>query len=219
MLVLKRIDDSLAVTKEPKHEGLRSFHGATGPLQTGPLPFTSHTYHQSQALSQGQASQQSNFYSNFRNPYVLLSPIEGESNQADEPVEPPDNPLIHARMYAIADYFEVPGLKKMASTKFQAAAERHWNSDKFGEAVHVAYTSTLPEDRGLRQIVKDILMRHMTLLNKPEIESIMREVPDLAFDMLKGVWNHHGARHEYLLPPPSPTQSAFLSEAIFRPIR
>jgi hypothetical protein len=118
-------------------------------------------------------------------------------------------------MYAIADYYEVPGLKNLAERKFQQAAERHWNSTEFGEAVHVVYTTTLAEDRGLRHTVKDILLRHMTLLNKPAIESIMREVPDLAFDMLKGVWQQHGARNEYL-PPPSPTQPPLFSEAIFR---
>jgi hypothetical protein len=180
------------------------------------LPFTGHTYHGQAA--QGQAPAQQNFYSNFRNPYVLLPPIKGDALQTEEPIEPSNNPLIHARMYAMADFFEVPGLKKLATTKFQTAVERYWNSVEFGQAVHVVYTSTLAEDRGLRQIVKDILMRHMALLNKPEIESIMREVPDLAFDMLKGIWNHHGARQEYL-PPPSPTQPAFLSESIFRPIR
>jgi hypothetical protein len=186
----------------------------SGPLQTGPLPIGNFTPLRGPSLNHGQPPTQPTYYSNFRNPYVLPTPIEGDGNQAEEVVEPPNNPLTHARMYAIADFYEIPGLKNLAQQKFQAAAERHWNSTEFGEAVHVVYTTTLAEDRGLRQTVKDILLRHMTLLNKPEVESIMREIPDLAFDMLKGVWQQHGARNEYL-PPPSP----LFSEAIFRPIR
>jgi hypothetical protein len=130
-------------------------------------------------------------------------------------MEPARNPLVHARMYAIADFYEIPGLKSLAQKKFQQAASRHWNNIEFGEAIHVAYTSTVSEDKGLRQICKDVLLSHMTLLNKPEIEAILREVPDLAFDMLKGLWLRDGARNDYL-PPPSPTQP--LSE-VWRTLR
>lgn len=121
-------------------------------------------------------------------------------------IEPTSNPLTHARMYAIADFYETSGLKQLSENKFRQAVSRHWNSPEFAQAIHVVYTTTLAEDRSLRQIVKDALLGHMSLMYKPEIESIMREVPDLSFDMLKGLCLRDGARNDFL-PPPSPTQS------------
>ncbi|KAF2434607.1 hypothetical protein EJ08DRAFT_676060 [Tothia fuscella] len=158
----------------------------------------------------------------FPGPPTLQYPGSQDPGPSDRPehnpresVDPARNPLVHSRMYAIADFYEIPGLKQLAQKKFQQAASRHWNSPEFVEAIHVAYTSTVSNDKGLRQICKDVLLQHMMLLNKPEIEGILREVPDLAFDMLKGLWLRDGARNDYL-PPPSPTQP--LSE-VWRTLR
>ena len=95
------------------------------------------------------------------------------------------SPLTHARMYAIADFYGVCGLKELASKKFRDAVGEHWNSDDFAKAIQVVYTTTIAGDRELRQVVMDVLMNHMELLDKPDIEAVMRELPDLAFDVLK----------------------------------
>jgi hypothetical protein len=94
------------------------------------------------------------------------------------------NPLIHARMYALADFYGVFTLKELAIKKFRGVVQAHWNSKEFAQAVQVVYTTTVAKDSGLRQVVKDVLMNHNELLKKPEIQAVLREVSGLAFEIL-----------------------------------
>lgn len=87
-------------------------------------------------------------------------------------------------MYSLADYYKIEGLKELAKTKFRASTEKHWDSPELGQAVYIVFTSTLSKDRGLRQVVKEIFQKHPRIMGKPEIESVMRELPDLAYDLL-----------------------------------
>ena len=93
-------------------------------------------------------------------------------------------------MYAVADFYSALNLKKLTNKKFRDAVREYWNSNDFTKAVEVVYTTTTAEDRGLRQVVKRVLMNRRELLDKPEIEAVMKEVPDLAFDVLRGIRGH-----------------------------
>jgi hypothetical protein len=104
-----------------------------------------------------------------------------------EPMTIRTNPLTHARMYAVADFYGVLGLKKLANKKFRDAAREHWDSNDFAKAVEVVYTTTTSQDRGLRRVVKYVLVNHNELLDKPEIEKVVKEAPDLAYDILRGI--------------------------------
>lgn len=104
-----------------------------------------------------------------------------------EPITPRTNPLTHAQMYAVADFYSVSGLKELANKKFRDTVQEHWDSNDFAKAVEVVYTTTPPKDRGLRQVVSYVLRNHTELLDKPEIDAIIKEVPDLSYDVLRGI--------------------------------
>jgi hypothetical protein len=90
-------------------------------------------------------------------------------------------------MYALADFFSVSGLKELANKKFRDTVQEHWDSNEFAKAVKVVYTTTPPKDRGLRQVVRYILKNHAELLDKPEIDTTIKEVADLSYDVLLGI--------------------------------
>jgi len=90
-------------------------------------------------------------------------------------------------MYAVADFYSVSGLKELANKKFRDTVQEHWDSNVFIKAVEVVYTTTPPKDRGLRQVVSYVLRNHIELLDKPEIDAIIKEVPDLSYDILRGI--------------------------------
>jgi hypothetical protein len=90
-------------------------------------------------------------------------------------------------MYAVADFYCVSGLKELANKKFRDAVQEHWDSNDFVKAVEVVYTTTPSKDRGLRQVVKYVLKNHTELLDKPEIDTIIKQVPDLSYDVLRGI--------------------------------
>ena len=91
-------------------------------------------------------------------------------------------------MYSLAHKYGIQGLKLLAKDKFKAAASRGWDADGFPPAVQIVYNSTPEEDTGLREVVVKIISVHMELLNKPEVEAMMRKLNGLAFDLLKCRW-------------------------------
>lgn len=88
-------------------------------------------------------------------------------------------------MYAIGDKYIVDGLKELARGKFARCCNLHWDSEYFATAAHYAFSSTVDNDRGLRDLVIKTMGDHINLLNKPEIEALLYEFNDLAVGLLK----------------------------------
>lgn len=110
-------------------------------------------------------------------PFVdpVSSPAQGDASQM----------LVHAKMYEMADKYNVIGLRDLAQEKFQRAATSHWDSDEFARAAHHAFTTTPEQDKGLRDAVSNIISQHMTLLKKPAVEALLNEFNGLAVGLLK----------------------------------
>jgi hypothetical protein len=95
-----------------------------------------------------------------------------------------DQLLIHAKMYEIADKYDVVGLKDLVQEKFKRACGKFWNDDNFPIAANHAFSTTLAEDKGLRDIVSATISDHRDLLQKPEIQALMTEFNGLALGIL-----------------------------------
>jgi len=121
---------------------------------------------------------------------------------AKEPVESPQEPdgtshlITLAKMYAIADKYDIKGLQSLSRDKFKLAVANNWNHSDLPSAIYTVYTSTPNSNTWLRDIVVNLISDHMSLLRKPEVEALMREFNGLAFDLLKlkhlnsgGVWS------------------------------
>lgn len=108
-------------------------------------------------------------------------PIEG---QADSKL------LSHANVYVAADFYDVPELKEVAATKFQAnLANVSLTGDEFPKTLEAIYTNTNSSDRILRDIaLKFILDNTSTYLKTPgngglTINDVMRRVPELGQEL------------------------------------
>jgi len=93
--------------------------------------------------------------------------------------------MTHVKMYGIADKYGVLGLKDLSQEKFRRACRSFWNDANFATAAHDAFLTTLDEDKGLRDIVSQIISDHMELLQKPEIEVLFVTFNGLAYGLLK----------------------------------
>lgn len=98
----------------------------------------------------------------------------------------------HAQVYAIADKYNISGLRALAVEKYERAASKYWDTEGFPPSIHIVYSSTPDEDRDLRDIVVKTVSDHMGLLGTPEMEATMRELNGLAFDVLKSKWQQGG---------------------------
>ena len=108
--------------------------------------------------------------------------IHGSANQL----------LLHAKMYQIADKYDVDGLKDVAEEKFCRACHHFWNDPCFPVAAHHAFSSTLDNDKSPRNIVSSTISKHMELVDKPEIKALMIEFNGLALGILEEMIKEHG---------------------------
>lgn len=80
-----------------------------------------------------------------------------------------DRPLlVNANMYAIGDKYRIDDLKNLAKRKFSDALEAGWDIVSFPEIIETVYSTTLPSDRGLRDCLTPVLLKHKEELHKHE---------------------------------------------------
>ncbi|KAK2616715.1 hypothetical protein QQS21_000327 [Conoideocrella luteorostrata] len=112
--------------------------------------------------------------------------------------------IYDAQVYQAADKYDVPGLKKLAQKKFKSAISTGWSSDDFPEAINVAYDSTPPADKGLRDLIIATSCKHINELLKNELfRGLLRETPDFAADLIPSLCENPSlwAQQRYKCPP------------------
>ncbi|KAK4890616.1 hypothetical protein LTR27_010655 [Elasticomyces elasticus] len=112
--------------------------------------------------------------------------IRQNPSSRDLPTEAPNaNAIIHAKVFAAAVKYQVIALQDLAATKFAAAAAISWDHPSFAEASRIAYTTTPDQFRNLRDTVSQTIHKHDNLLNKSDMESVIKATPDLHFELLR----------------------------------
>lgn len=108
------------------------------------------------------------------------------------PTTAADELLLHAKMYEIADKYDVVGLKELVQEKFKMSSAVLWNHETFPVAANYAFSTTMAEDKGLRDIVSATISEHMELLQKAEIQVMLDEHNGLAKGILLRKADEHG---------------------------
>jgi hypothetical protein len=98
-------------------------------------------------------------------------------------------------MYALAEHFDIRGLKDLAVQKFLAATEDHFTNPGFYDAINVVYDEgkTLDEDGGLRNVVARLICEDLTAYGMSSMaEEKLKQLPSLAMRVLKMHFNGKG---------------------------
>jgi len=93
--------------------------------------------------------------------------------------------VTHAKVYAIAEKYGIPGLKSLARKKFAHQIELHIDSPELPEACQEAYETTVDTDRGLRDVVIQTFRSNPDLSLRQDMEMAIRETPGLAFELFR----------------------------------
>ncbi|KAH7037547.1 uncharacterized protein B0I36DRAFT_380724 [Microdochium trichocladiopsis] len=91
--------------------------------------------------------------------------------------------LHHTRVYALGVFYDIDPLCVTAASKFREACRNQHSRDDFPPAAYEAYTTTEEAHRGIRDIAVDIILEYRSLLDKPELQTVMRET-ELGFDIV-----------------------------------
>ncbi|KAI9744176.1 MAG: hypothetical protein M1818_002328 [Claussenomyces sp. TS43310] len=96
--------------------------------------------------------------------------------------------LINIKVYIIADMYDIPPLKDLASSKYAEIADGLWAEDAFTSSARLLYENTMASDHQLRDLVAQISQQHIvTLIEKKEFIDLLVSEGNLAVDILKSV--------------------------------
>ncbi|KAF4497644.1 amino acid transport GAP1 [Fusarium agapanthi] len=98
-------------------------------------------------------------------------------------IGPSSNLCLFAKVYAMGEKYGIPGLKLIALTKFEKLAKAYAHTEDFRLAVEEVYTSTIDEDRGMRDVVASTVEDNMDLLDDEAFESLVKNT-ELGYDLL-----------------------------------
>lgn len=142
----------------------------------------------------------------YRHAMVLrTNPMSGALTYHSMPAAPvvPTNTFpcssIHARVYALAEKYGIPGLKTLALEYFKSSARFQWDTDEFMRAIEVAYMGTPDPEGLLRNAVVTVIGARPAFLDKPAVQEWIPGIEGLSFDLLQ----HFYELSKQNNPPPS----------------
>ena len=93
--------------------------------------------------------------------------------------------LINAKIYIIADKYNIHSLKEWAVTKYKEVLLATWNSTSFVESARLIYENTLDDDRMLREVIIQKASENVkALFDRGEFVELLRSHGDFAMEVL-----------------------------------
>lgn len=92
--------------------------------------------------------------------------------------------VAHAKVYILAEKYLISGLKALALQKFTTSVCDRFDADDFLHAIQEVYTSTLENDKGLRDVIASTLYQHRYLLDQKEVQAILKDLGAVTFDLV-----------------------------------
>lgn len=113
------------------------------------------------------------------------SSSDSEAMGYEEEETEESNLLVHTKVYALAEKYDIPSLKQLAKSKFEMAMACFYDSPDFAEAIEEVYCSTIDSDRGLRDVVLEAFKSHPQLASTQDVYNVIKETPSLALELFK----------------------------------
>ncbi|KAF5545449.1 speckle-type POZ [Fusarium phyllophilum] len=98
-------------------------------------------------------------------------------------IGPSSNLRLFAKVYALGEKYGIPGLKTIALSKFETLVKAYAYTKDFCIAAGEVYTSTIDQDRGMRDVVVKTVEDNVALLNDAAFEALVKNT-ELGHDLL-----------------------------------
>lgn len=97
---------------------------------------------------------------------------------------------LHARMFALADQYDIPGLSNLAAEKYSSRCTASWTPLELIVSLQDVYETTPVSIRQLRNIACMAVRKHLPeMLNNKEVaemyDKVLSETPDFTKDLLR----------------------------------
>jgi hypothetical protein len=116
--------------------------------------------------------------------FYLQSYGSGRSGTTDSEVNR-SSFILHAKVYAMGEKYGIPSLKEAAIERFWEDTPSICTDDDFAEAVELAFTITPNSDRGLRNLIIQVVHNNASQMkDNGKIKKLILSHNDLAY----GLW-------------------------------
>lgn len=113
----------------------------------------------------------------------LAKPAEAKVTAYD-----PASLLVNAKVYIIAEKYEIEALKKLACTKYGEVLPNTWNTSIFSESASHLYENTVETDRMLRDVIVQGASDNVkNLLDRGEFVEMLKSHGDIATEIMHKV--------------------------------
>ncbi|KAG4275769.1 hypothetical protein FPRO04_08283 [Fusarium proliferatum] len=124
--------------------------------------------------------------------FVGRRKVKGQVLKLGARIGPSSNLRLFAKVYALGEKYGIPGLKTIAVGKFKTLAKAYAQTEDFKFAAQEVYTSTIDQDRGLRDVVVKTVEENLGLLNHEAFATFAKE-SELGHDVLMKIASLHRA--------------------------
>ena len=117
------------------------------------------------------------------------SPLQSPTSRSTTLEKPTcDQPLFHTRVYVLAEKYDIPALKALASKKFKATLPSNGLSVEFVASLELIFKETPENDRLLRNIALDFVgKKYRELVNKGDLVELCKRNGDAAGEVIKAI--------------------------------
>ncbi|KAI9717552.1 MAG: hypothetical protein M1812_004693 [Candelaria pacifica] len=97
--------------------------------------------------------------------------------------------VLNARVYTIAEKYDIWALKKLAQHKFEQRVKGNgWNDEGFSLAIREVFEWTTDKDKGLRHVLVHVAAKNVKALrDRGEFKSVLDDIPDFTRRLLDEV--------------------------------
>ena len=97
-----------------------------------------------------------------------------------------------ARVYALAEKYDISPWKELARQKFCNWAENNWACEDFSAIAREVFESTPKDDRGLRDVVIQLVAKHADIfIQKDGLRQLIEDIGDLGLGVLCQLFKAH----------------------------
>jgi len=94
--------------------------------------------------------------------------------------------LLHAKVYGLAEKYDVTGLREASRKCFSESLDLHWTSGKLSSVIRMVNQSVAPEVDGLKQIMANKVAEKMgDLIQKTDFQEAITEFRDFSIITMK----------------------------------
>ncbi|KAK2772769.1 hypothetical protein FQN52_004834 [Onygenales sp. PD_12] len=126
--------------------------------------------------------------------YIYKGDYATGSRSLDGSKDDPDL-LKHARVFRLADYFDVKGLKELCARKFAKQAVWLWTSEQFIESIREVYSIPRSSGQCMRKEIYTVVQAHIEQLHeKEQFRELLNECAEFAADVVDMVLKKHAPK-------------------------